>query len=199
MAQMFSQINEHFFNCPEVEQAFIHIKDEISISNCSAAIEEIIGCNSLDDELLDEDGDVYAKKPEVINILITSSGGDMNAAFALINVIRGSHIPIRTIALGEASSAALCIFMSGHQRVVTPFTSLMSHQFNSGVEGSYGSMKNVMREFDEYYNKMTTLYQEMTGLDLKFIKKHLLGENDHFFTPEKAIEYKIADIISGLK
>lgn len=198
MSQMLSKINQHFHESQEVDQVFIYLRGEIAIENCADVMDSILHYNQLEN-LKDEDGDVIESVPDVINLLITSSGGDMNAAFGLINVIRGSHIPVRTIALGEASSAALCLFMSGHQRVVTPYTSLMSHQFISGVDGSYYSMKIMMREFDEYYKKMVALYQERTGLDVKFIKKHLLGESDHFFTPEKAIEYNMADLISGLE
>lgn len=198
MSQMLSKINQHFHESQDVDQVFIYLRGEIAIENCADVMDSILHYNQLEN-LKDEDGDVIESVPDVINLLITSSGGDMNAAFGLINVIRGSHIPVRTIALGEASSAALCLFMSGHQRVVTPYTSLMSHQFISGVDGSYYSMKIMMREFDEYYKKMVALYQERTGLDVKFIKKHLLGESDHFFTPEKAIEYNMADLISGLE
>jgi ATP-dependent protease ClpP protease subunit len=198
MTQMLSEINEHFYPSSEVEQVFVYLRGDIDIENCADVMDSIIGCNQMESEC-DEDGNEVSIKPDVINLMITSAGGDMQAAFGLINVIRGSHIPVRTIALGEASSAALCIFMAGHQRVVTPYTSLMSHQFISGIDGPYYSMKIMMREFDEYYKKMVAFYHESTGLEPRFIKKNLLGESDHFFTPEKALDYKMADLISGLR
>lgn len=199
MTQMLSEINKHFYQSSEVEQVFVYLRGDIDIDNCADAMDAIIGCNQIEDEIDEETGETIEGKPDVINLMITSPGGDMQAAFGLINVIRGSHIPVRTIALGEASSAALCIFMAGAQRVVTPYTSLMSHQFISGIDGPYYSMKVMMREFDDYYKKMVAFYHESTGLDPRYIKKHLLGESDHYFTPEKAIDYKMADLISGLK
>lgn len=196
---MLSKINQHFFPTqPKVEQRYLYIRDEITIASCSAIIGEIIDANVPDEYMDDKGKKVIDPLPDVINLLITSSGGDMSAAYALINVIRGSKIPVRTIALGEASSAALCILMSGHQRVVTPFTSLMSHQFLSEAGGSYDQIKNLVTEFDTYYKKMQQLYLECTGLDEKFITDKLLTSQDHYFTPDMALKYNMVDIVSDL-
>ncbi len=149
---------------------------------------------------LDEEEESLIETPQedVINLLITSSGGDMSAAFALISVMKASKIPVRTIAIGEAASAALCILMSGHQRVAAPYTSLMSHQFNTGSEGPYHVLKNIMRELDSYHSKMVRLYVESTGLDEQYIKDNLLSEKDNWMTPEQALENKFVDLVSDL-
>lgn len=198
---MLTKINDHFFPDKEdIEQAYIYLKGEISISSCGDVIENILSINYPTFSEEDDDGKpIEDSYPDVINLLITSTGGDMTAAFALINVMRGSRIPIRTIVLGEASSAALCILMAGHQRVATPYASLMSHQFLSGAEGSYDDLVNATKAFDEYYSKMLDFYVECTGLDPKFIKKHLLSSRDHHFKPDKALEYKMIDIVEDLR
>lgn len=197
---MLSTINQHFFpELEEIDQRYIYLKGEISIESCSEAIADIINFN-IRDIYEDNDGnEVEADLPHVINLMVTSSGGDMTAAYALIAVMRGSYIPIRTIALGEASSAALCILMAGDQRVATPYTSLMSHQFLSETGGSYDQIKNLVSEFDSYYKKMQKLYTECTGLDDAFIKRKLLSSKDHYFTPEKALEYNMIDLVAGLE
>jgi ATP-dependent protease ClpP protease subunit len=193
---MLKSINEHFFpDNDDVEQAFIYLRGEINIESCADVVETIV---SLNFPQTDDEGD-DVKLPDVINLFITSSGGDMAGALSLINVIRGSSIPVRTIALGEASSAALCILMAGHQRVVTPYTSLMSHQFLSGAEGSFDDLENVANAFREFHSKMLKLYVECTGLDTKFIKRKLLTSIDHHFGPDKAVEYNIVDLVCDLK
>jgi ATP-dependent protease ClpP protease subunit len=131
--------------------------------------------------------------------LITSVGGDMNAAFALIAVIKGSAIPVRTIVVGEASSAAFCIFMAGEQRVITPYASLMSHCFSTSVDGHFHDLKNAMDEMNSYNSKMIDLYQEFTGLDKKTIKSKFLSHKDAYISAEDAIKYHMADLISDLK
>ena len=48
-------------------------------------------------------------KPKYLQIIINSNGGDLNAAFAVIDMMRGSPIPIRTVGLGMIASAAFAI------------------------------------------------------------------------------------------
>jgi ATP-dependent protease ClpP protease subunit len=197
---MLTKINDFFFSDKEdIEQAFIYLRGEMNIDNCSEVIDAIIGINYPSFSEDKEGFKVEDPYPDVINLFITSTGGDMAGAFALINVIRGSRIPIRTIALGEASSAALCVLMSGHQRVATPYASLMSHQFLSGAEGSFDDLDNIALAFREFHKKMLNLYVECTGLDPKFIKRKLLTSIDHHFGPEKALEYNMVDTILTLE
>lgn len=198
---MLKNINKHFFPEKEdIEQAYVYLRGPISIETCSEAIEAILTVNSPSYEY-DEDGEkVYDEDyPDVINLLITSVGGDMNAAFALIAVIKGSAIPVRTIVVGEASSAAFCIFMAGEQRVITPYASLMSHCFSTSVDGHFHDLKNAMDEMNSYNSKMIDLYQEFTGLDKKTIKTKFLSHKDAYISHEDAIKYNMADLISDLK
>ncbi len=199
--KMLTKINKHFFpDRDHVDQAYVYLRGPISIETCSDAIESILSVNSPSYEY-DEDGErVYDEDyPEVINLLITSVGGDMNAAFALIAVIKGSAIPVRTIVVGEASSAAFCIFMAGEQRVITPYASLMSHCFSTSVDGHFHDLKNAMDEMNSYNVKMINLYQELTGLDKKIIKSKFLSHKDAYISHEDAIKYNMADLISDLK
>jgi ATP-dependent protease ClpP protease subunit len=197
---MLTKINEHFFPDQEdIDQAYIYLKGDITVESCADVIEQIIGINYPTYTEDDEGFQVEEPLPDVINLLITSVGGDMTAAFSLINVMRGSRIPVRTIVLGEASSAGLCITMAGHQRVATPYSSLMSHSFSTGVEGSYADLVNAVKAMDEYYKKMLRFYIECTGLDTKFIKKHLLTSKDHHFDPETALKYNMIDFVSDLQ
>ncbi len=198
--EILSKINAHFFPDNErVLQSFIHLRGEITIQTCGDVIDQILEKNIPTFEL-DEEEETLVETPQedVINLLITSSGGDMSASFALISVMKASKIPIRTIAIGEAASAALCILMSGHQRVAAPYTSLMSHQFNTGSEGPYHVLKNIMSELDSYHSKMVRLYVESTGLDEQYIKDNLLSEKDNWMTPEQALENKFVDLVSDL-
>lgn len=197
---MLTKINDHFFPDNEyVDQSYVYLKGEITVESCSEVIESIIKINYPSYSKDEEGFDVEDPYPDVINLFITSSGGDMSGAFSLINIIRGSRIPVRTIALGEASSAGLCILMSGHQRVVTPYSTLMSHSFSSGAEGTFHDLINAAEAFKTFHEKILEFYIECTGLDIDFVKKNLLAERDHYFSPETAIEYNMVDLVSTLE
>ena len=72
------------------------------------------------------------KKHDHLTLMITSYGGDLSAAFAIIDVMRGSSIPVHTVGLGCIASAGLLTFISGVKghRVITPNTSILSHQWS---------------------------------------------------------------------
>jgi len=50
---------------------------------------------------------VVKKKRKELLLMICSEGGDMGAAFALIDVMRSSIIPVKTVGLGMIASAGL--------------------------------------------------------------------------------------------
>lgn len=195
----FSKINKHFYPDQEaIDQAFIYLSGEINQENISPVLQQILAYNidDIDPKDPDEDDDF---KPDVINLLICSPGGDVPSAISLISIIEASEIPIRTIALGECGSAALMILMAGHQRVITPYASILSHQFSSESGGNYSSIKATMKEFDNYHEKIVKYYMEKTGLERIVVESVLLKDVDTWLLPAEAVNYKIADLVCDLK
>ena len=95
--------------------AGVHLlMDDIHIGIVQTAIEWILEANFKNTE----------KKHKELNLVVCSPGGDLSAAFALIDVMRGSAIPIKTTGLGMIASAGLLIFISGStgKRILTPNT-----------------------------------------------------------------------------
>lgn len=138
---------------------------------------------------------VKKKKLKELLLMICSEGGDLNSAFALIDVMRSSKIPIKTVGLGQISSCGLLIFLSGNpgRRVLTPNTSIMSHQFSWGSNGKAHELFATMKEFDLIQKRMINLYQQTTGLDQDTIKEILLPAQDVYLSAEEALEYHICD------
>jgi ATP-dependent Clp protease protease subunit len=134
-------------------------------------------------------------KEKTLSLYINSTGGDLYAAFALIDVMKSSQHPIRTIAVGSAMSAAFLIFASGHERHVGKNTSLMCHQFSDSTEGKYHDIKATMKDNELCNTKMVDILKEATGLAPSIIKKKLLPASDVYLTAEEAIELGVADQI----
>lgn len=194
----FSKINKHFYpDLESIDQAFIYLSGEISQETISPVLQQVLAYNIDDSDPKDPEDDDF--KPDIINLLICSPGGDVPAALSLISIIEASTIPIRTIALGECGSAALMILMSGHQRVITPYSSILSHQFSSESGGTYSSIKATMKEFDNYHEKIVKFYMEKTGLERKTIESELLKDLDTWLLPHEAVSFKIADLVCDLK
>jgi ATP-dependent Clp protease protease subunit len=135
-----------------------------------------------------------------ITLIINSPGGDLDAAFALIDVMDGSRIPIHTVGLGMVASSALMIFMSGHKgkRVLTPNTTLLSHQWSCGVYGKQHELVQSQNLFEILDNKVYNLYKRKCKLSKKDVVKYLLPPNDVWLTPEDAVKFGICDEIKKL-
>lgn len=198
------KINQHFFQKDSVDQIFILLKDEIDYETVTDIMESIISENvkkDVYDAAVAAGLDLEELDPpaEAINLFLSSPGGNVTAAFSLISFMEASDIPVRTIALGECGSAAFLILMKGHQRVSTPYCSLLSHQFSSALEASYGNMKSTMQEYNNFHDKICDLYVSATGSTRGEVEKHLLRDVDVWLTPEEALKFGVVDLVSDLK
>ena len=135
------------------------------------------------------------ERPSHLTLIICSPGGEMPSAFALIDVMKGSSIPIHTIGLGTIASCGLLTFMAGAKghRVVTPMTSIMSHQYSWGQGGKHHELLSTVKEFELTSERMLKLYKTCTGLDEKTIRKYLLPASDVWLDADEAVKFGLAD------
>ena len=141
---------------------------------------------------------VSKKKRKELLLMICSQGGEVETAFALIDVMRSSNIHIKTVGLGQIASAGLLIFLAGSpgRRVLTPNTSILSHQFSWGSDGKAHELFATIKEFELTHKRMVQHYKETTGMAEDEIKKTLLPPHDVWLTAEEALAYNICDAIS---
>jgi len=132
--------------------------------------------------------------------MICSEGGDVEPAFALIDVMQSSNIPIKTVGLGQISSSGLLIFLAGTpgRRLLTPNTSILSHQFSWGSDGKAHELFATVKEFELCQKRMLNHYKQATGLDEDTLKQCLLPPHDVWLSAEEALEFGICNSISRL-
>lgn len=147
--------------------------------------------------ILHENHIVKTKKPE-LTLMICSEGGNLSSAFALIDVMRSSSIPIKTVGLGEIASCGLLIFMAGSRgsRVLTENTSILSHQFSWGAEGKSHELFSKVREFELTEQRMISHYRRCTGQDDDTIRKWMLPANDVWLSAVEALNLGLCDAIA---
>lgn len=135
--------------------------------------------------------------PEVLTLVINSPGGDVNSAFAIIDTMKGSTIPVRTIGLGMIASCGLMMFISGEkgQRILTPNTSILSHQYTWASWGKQHELYAVRKEQDLTTDRIVNLYKKCTGLPDKKIKEVLLPPHDVWLSASEAKNLGLCDEI----
>ena len=136
---------------------------------------------------------------ENLTLLINSYGGEVPSAFALVDIIAASRIPIHTVGVGLVASCALFILTAGKKgyRSITPNTSLMSHQWSGGRFGKKHELMASRKEDDIITEKFIAHYSKHTKIkNKKMIEKIFLPASDQWFTTQEALKYGLCDKVS---
>lgn len=137
------------------------------------------------------------ERPDHLTLYINSGGGDLYSAFALVDIMMASSIPVHTVGIGNIMSAAALIFACGEpgHRQVAAHTGIMMHEFYSDMEGKEHELKASMIELGYCRARVNNLLTKRCGITEKKIKQKLLQPSDVWLTAEEAIKYKLADSI----
>lgn len=132
-----------------------------------------------------------------LTLYINSDGGNLPDAFALIDVMRMSKKPVRTIGIGSICSSAFLIFASGVKghRMIGRNSTIMCHQFSDSAEGKYHDLQTRIKENKRMNERMVNLLTEVSDLDSKTVKSKLLTPSDVWLSPEELMVLGIADSI----
>ena len=171
---------------PSVEECGIFLlMDEISDSTCKDVIQFIISKN------------LTKPYPKYLQLIINSGGGDLQTAFAVIDTMKGSAIPVHTVGLGCVASAAVLIFIAGEKgkRTLTPNTSILSHQYSWGTYGKEHELIATTKEYELTTQRMLKHYKKCTGLTEKKIREHLLPPQDVWLSAQQAKKLGLCDSI----
>ena len=176
-------------NTPPVEPVDLYksgvylLMDVITAESCKDAIEFILKQNA------------EKKKQKRLQFMICSPGGDVPSCFALIDIMKGSRIPIHTVGLGVIASCGLLLFITGEKgkRTLTPNTSILSHQYSWGSYGKEHELFAQVKEFELSTERMINHYKKCTGLTEEQIREHLLPPEDRWLSAKEAKKLGICD------
>jgi ATP-dependent Clp protease protease subunit len=132
-----------------------------------------------------------------MKLYVNSDGGNLTDAFALMDVMRTTPVPIATVGMGNLMSSAFMIFAAGTKgkRAIAKNTSIMIHQFNHEYMGKYHDMKAYAEEIDRINYRMVAELSRTSGLSESVVGTKLLRPSDVWLTAEQLVELGFADII----
>ena len=143
---------------------------------------------------LDTESHIPIDEREPIKIYINSDGGDLAAAFSIIDTIKMSKTPVWTINTGCAYSSGLEIFIVGHYRIAYPFSSFLFHEGYTGFGGDANKFKN----YSHFYEKLLEMSKQnildhstLTEEEYEKVKK-----DDWWFLAKDAYDLKMCDKIA---
>lgn len=144
-----------------------------------------------------EEKDTPENELKPIYIYIDSMGGALDPALALCDVIIASRIPVVTIALSNAYSAAFLIYLAGKRRYLFKHSSLLCHQGSLSVAGSAAEFEEASKNYKQQLEEMKTYVLERTSIPEAVFKKN--QKKDWYFTPEEVKNYQLGSVIERLE
>lgn len=135
-----------------------------------------------------------------LTLIINSPGGEVNSAFAIIDAMEGSAIPVHTMGLGMIGSCGFLTFIAGTKghRILTPNTSILSHEWSWGSRGKAHELFATVREFELTQERMLNHYMKHTGLTKAQVEQKLLPSHDVWLSAQEAKDLGVCDEIKIL-
>lgn len=131
-----------------------------------------------------------------IKLYINSEGGDLEAAFSIVDTIKAIKSPVYTIGMGIIFSAATLIISSGQKgyRFTGPNTHFLVHSMKGHLTGTPDAIYEKVKDFNDIDKRVLNIFKQ--NIDKTKIKKYLSLHNDrkdHYFFGDYAIELGLVD------
>ena len=128
-----------------------------------------------------------ASKP--IYVYIDSPGGDVDAGFAIFDMIRFIKPPGYTIGMGLVASAGALILLaaSKNYRLGLPNSHYLIHQPLSGIKGVATDIEIHAKEIEKIRTKINALIAEETGKNVAEVAKDT--DRDYWLSADEAVNY----------
>lgn len=143
----------------------------------------------------DEDKDILPEKRHPITILIHSCGGDLYSTLFLIDMIKQSKTPIRTVGMGFVASAAYYIYINGHDRLAFENTVFLQHDGTISIADSNSKVKDFIAFNDLMEERIKEFILAQTKIDAEFYDKTF--DKEYYFFADKGKELGVVDKIIG--
>lgn len=139
-----------------------------------------------------------AKKP--VYIYIDSPGGDVDAGFAIFDMIRFVSCPVILVGMGLIASAAALILLAVDKknRVALPNSRYLIHQPSSGMRGVATDIEIHAKEMERTKAILNKIIADQTGKSVEEVTADT--NRDYWLNAEEAIEYGLVSrIVSSRK
>jgi ATP-dependent Clp endopeptidase proteolytic subunit ClpP len=122
-----------------------------------------------------------------ITLYLSSSGGYIKDAYAIVNAIQESEAPVNAIAIGDCFSACAKILMgSSGVRKIAPDSRVMIHTHAYPYDDDPRSADRIL------YDRERSFIQKYSKLPLDWVDRK---EHFYYLTPEQAVSYGLVDMI----
>jgi ATP-dependent Clp protease protease subunit len=132
---------------------------------------------------------------KTIYMYIDSPGGDVDAGFAIFDMIRFIKAPVVLIGMGLIASAATLILLAvpKERRLGLPNSNYLIHQPMSGMKGVATDIEIHAKEMEKTRAKLNKIIADETGTPIEQVSKDT--ERDYWLNASEAVNYGLISSI----
>jgi ATP-dependent Clp protease protease subunit len=130
---------------------------------------------------------------------IDSPGGDVDAGFAIYDVIRSVKAPVYLIGMGLITSAATLILIAvpKERRIGLPNSRYLIHQPLGGMRGVATDIEIYAKDMEKIRAKLNKIISDATGVSLEQVTKDT--DRDYWLDADEAVNYGLISKVVSQK
>jgi hypothetical protein len=129
----------------------------------------------------------------VVDLFISSDGGEIYSAFSAVDRIKSNKIPVHSYVEGIVASAATFLSIVAHKRFIRRNSYMLIHQLSTEMWGNFQQMKDEMENLENLMISIKNIYlnhTKFTSNELDNILKH-----DLYLNADQCLEKGLVDFI----
>lgn len=129
--------------------------------------------------------DLNRDNHDEITLVINSRGGEVQSMFSIIDAMNVVESPIRTLVMGQASSAGAVIAAAGNKRLMTETSRIMIHELSGVYFGTLTNVKEAIQQGEKEHLKALKILSKASGKSTDDLQK-LIKKTDKFLDAKAA-------------
>lgn len=171
------------------DNRFIVFNKEIDDTAIETVVMRIIKWNH-------EDKSIPTEQRKPIVIFLNSVGGELFNSLLLVDVIKTSKTPVKTIGMGLVASGAYYIYINGIERIAFSNTVFLQHDGSIETAGTNSKVKDFIAFNDRAVAKVKQMVLGATNITEEFYDK--IFEKEYYFFADAGKELGVVDKIIGV-
>lgn len=130
-----------------------------------------------------------------LTMFVNTVGGECSEAFAVIDVMECSRIPIATVGTGTVMSMGVLLISAGSPglRTLTRNTEVMAHQFAGYFSGKQHELIATQNSYKLLEARFIRHFLTHSTMSEKKIRDVLFSPSDRYLTPAECKRYGLCD------